>query len=95
MVASTKIFDKSIHPQEGSNKQKEPFFILFACIAHKIGHNSAVNGRTEIWLRPPCSSRDSAPDEISVIEYFKKVADREMEAKLDLAEKHTVLFIAS
>ena len=36
-----------------------------------MGHNSAVVGRTEIWLRPSCSSRDSASDKISVIDILK------------------------
>ena len=68
MVASAKISVKSIHPQEGSNKQKEPFFILSVTWVHEIGHNSAVVGRTKFWLRPSCSSRDSASDKISVID---------------------------
>ena len=68
MVASAKISVKSIHPQEGSNKQKEPFFIVFTTWGHKIGHNSAVVGRTEFCWHPSCSSRDSASDEISVID---------------------------
>ena len=68
MVASAKISVKSVHPQEGSNKQKEPFFILFTTWGHKIGHNLAVVGRTEFCWRPSCSSRDSASDEISVID---------------------------
>ena len=39
----------------------------------------------EIWLRPSCFSRNSASDEISVID-IKKMADRAMEAKLDFDE---------
>ena len=68
MVASAKISDKSIHPQEGSNKQKGTFFFLFATWGHKNGHNAAVVGRTNFWSRPFYSSRDSASDEISVID---------------------------
>ena len=68
MVASAKISDKSIHPQEGSNKQKESFFFLFATWGHKISHNSVVIDPTEFWLRPSCSSRDSASVEILVID---------------------------
>ena len=68
MVASAKISDKSIHPQEGSNKQKEPFFFLFVTWGLKIGRNSAVVHPTVFPLHPFCSSRDSASDEISVID---------------------------
>ena len=68
MVASAKTSDKSIHPQEGLNKQKEPFFFFSLTWGHKIGHNSAVVGPTEFWSRPFCSSRDSASDEILVID---------------------------
>ena len=93
MVASAKIAVKSIHPQEGSNKQKEPFFILFTTYGHKIDHNSTI-GRTEIWLHPSCSSRDSASDELSVID-IKKMADHAVEAELDFDEKQAALFIAS
>ena len=94
MVASAKISVKSIHPQEGSNKQKEPFFILFTTQGHKIGHNSVVVGRTEFCWRPSCSSRDFASDEISVID-IKKMADCAMKAELDFDEKQAALFIAS
>ena len=94
MVASAKISIKSIHSQEGSNKQKEPFFILFTYMGHKIGHNSAVVGRTKLWLHPSCSSRDSASDKISVID-IKKMADCAVKAELDFNEKQAALFIAS
>ena len=33
-----------------------------------MGHNSAIVGSTESWLRPLCSSHDSASDEISVMD---------------------------
>ena len=46
------------------------------------------------WLRPSCSSRDSASDKISVID-IKKMADRAVEAELDFNEKQAALFIAS
>ena len=68
MVASAKISDKSIHLQEGSNKQNKPFFFLFATWDHKIGCNLAVVHLTVFQLHPFCSSRDSAFDEISVID---------------------------
>ena len=94
MVASAKFSVKRIHPQEGSNKQKEPFFILFITQGHKISHNSAVVGCTEFSLCPSCSSHDSASDEISVID-IKKMADRVVKAKLDFDEKPAALLIAS
>ena len=53
--------------RKAQNKQKEPF-IVFTTWGHKIGHNSAVVGRTEFCWHPSCSSRDSASDEISVID---------------------------
>ena len=73
MVALAKISVKSIHPQEGSNKQKEPFFILFTTWGHKTGHNSPVVGRTEFRWRPSCSLRDSASDKVYIgYRYLKK-----------------------
>ena len=48
----------------------------------------------KIWLHPSCSSRDSAPDEISVID-IKKMVDHAVEAQLDFDEKQAALFIAS
>ena len=67
MVASAKISDKSIHPQEGSNKQKGTF-LPFRYIGPQNGHNLAIVGPTEFRSRPFYSSRDSASEEISVID---------------------------
>ena len=91
MVALAKISDKSIHPQEGSNKQKEPYFFFFATWGHKIGRNSAVVHPTVFWLHPFCSSRDSASDEV----ILNKNGGRCDESEVYFAENEAVLFIAS
>ena len=83
MVASAKISVKSIHPQEGSNKQRN----LSSSFHLHRATKSAVT-------HPSCSSCDSASDEISVID-IKKMADRAVEAELDFDEKQAALFIAS
>ena len=54
--------------RKAQTNKKEPFFFLFATWGHKITHNSAVVGPTEFRSRPFYSSRDSASDEISVID---------------------------
>ena len=67
MVASANISDKSIHPQEGLDKQKKSSSISLTS-SHKFGHNSAVVDHTIKCFAPSCSSRDSASDDISVID---------------------------
>ena len=69
MVASANISNKSIHPQEGLDKQKKSSISLTS--SHKFGHNSAVVGCTIKCFAPSCSSRDSASDDISVIDIKK------------------------
>ena len=74
MVTSANISDKSIHPQEGLDKQKKSSSFFLLTSSHKFGHNSAVVGRTIKCFVPSCSSRDSASDDISVIDIKKMAA---------------------
>ena len=94
MVALAKISVKSIHPQEGSNKQKEPFFILFTTWDHKIGHN-----RPSLVVRSSAGVHLVPHVILHLMKYwlsiFKKMADRAVEAELDFDEKQAALFIAS
>ena len=71
MVTSANISDKSIHPQEGLDKQKKFSSSISLTSSHEFGHNSAVVGRTIKCFAPSCSSRDSASDDISVIDIKK------------------------
>ena len=71
MVTMANFSDKSIHPQEGLNKQKKSFFPFSFAFLHKIGHNSFIVGLATKWFAPSCSSRDSASGDISVINIFK------------------------
>ena len=57
MVASAK------HPP---SQTRETFLLPFHL------HIGPLSRPMEIWLPPSCSSRDSASDEISVIDIFKK-----------------------
>ena len=74
MVASVNISDKSIHPQEGLDKQKKSSSSISLTSSHKFGHNLAVIGRTIKCFDPSCSSCDSASDDISVIDIKKMAA---------------------
>ena len=74
MVASANISDKSIHPQEGLDKQKKSSSSISLISSHKSGHNSAVVGCTIKCFAPSFSSRDSASDDISVIDIKKMAA---------------------
>ena len=67
MVASANISNKSIHPQEGLDKQKKSSSFLPAS-SHKFGHNLAIFGCTIKCFAPSCFSRDSASDDVSVID---------------------------
>ena len=67
MVALANISNKSIHPQEGLDKQKKSSSFLPAS-SHKFGHNLAIFGCTIKCFAPSCFSRDSASDDISVID---------------------------
>ena len=71
MVTTANFSDKSIHPQEGLKKQKSLSFPFSFASLHKVDHNSIIVGRTTKWFAPSCSSRDSAPGDISVIDIFK------------------------
>ena len=51
MVALANISDKSIHPQEGLDKQKKSSSSISLTSSHKFGHNSAVIGCTIKCLR--------------------------------------------
>ena len=69
MVASANISDKSIHPQEGLDKQKKSSFSSISLTpSHKFSHNSAVIGYTIKCFTPSCSSRDSASDDVLIID---------------------------
>ena len=70
MVALANISNKSIHPQEGSNKQNSPSSSFSPTSPRKYRHNWVIFGCIKKWFAAFCSSRDSASGDILVIDIF-------------------------
>ena len=74
MVTMANLSDKSIYPQEGLKKQKNLSFPFSFASLHKVDYNLIIFGCTTKWFAPSCSSRDSAPGDILVIDILKMAA---------------------
>ena len=66
MVASPNNSDKSIHPQEGSNQQKNISSSFSPTLFYKSSHNLAIVALIQKWLTPYFSSCDFASEDHTV-----------------------------